>query len=336
MNGTKWLASIAVLILMTVACKRQAPPPPQPRKKVVQRKAPVKTELPRGITPLPQEVVIHPKSFKMGSDDTQNVGANTEAPVHDVVLKYVYAMWSKEISQDEFREMMGYNPSYFQQCGKDCPVENVNWHEAAFYCNRLSQKHGFSSCFRCTGRYRNAICEVSPYFSGKRYYECNGFRLPTEAEWEYAARAGSEGMYYKIPPSKNILVPVLDRIAWYGKNSQVKYKGGFPCSVKQAGQKDVRCGVQKRSIREPNVFGLHDMLGNVSEWVYDRFGSYPGTPQNNPIGSPSGRRVFRGCNWFHQPQECRVSRRFQASPSLRNNLMGFRPVRTLVLVHTHP
>lgn len=334
MNWVQWLIVTGILTTTLLSCKRQAPPPPRPHQPVVKRQIAVKTELPRGIKPFPQEIVIHPKPFTMGSDDSQGLGAKEESPAHEVVLRYVYAMWRKEITQDEFREMMGYNPSYFKACGKDCPVESVNWHEAAFYCNRLSQKYGLSSCFRCTGQYRHAICEVNPYFAGKRYYECNGFRLPTEAEWEYAVRAGSKGIYYQVPTSSDILVPVVDRVAWYGKNSHITYKGGFSCSIQQADKKEARCGAKPTGQREPNAWGLHDMLGNVSEWVYDRFGLYTGSKQTDPVGSNEGRRVFRGCNWFHQNPECRMSRRFQASPSLRNNLMGFRTARTLVLSRT--
>ncbi len=274
--------------------------------------------------------MVRPKLFTMGSNEGTAPGSRMEAPAHKVYLQYVFAMWRNETTQKEFKELMGYNPSRFKACGENCPVENVNWHEAAYYTNLLSKKYGLSTCFRCTGKHRNAICEVHPYFQGKRYYQCNGYRLPTEAEWEYAARAGSEGMFYKVPPSKNVLASTVDRIAWYGKTSVVGYAKGFSCSVTTPGTKNAKCGIHPVGQKLANKWELSDMLGNVSEWVYDRYGPYSRRTLKNPVGPISGRRIFRGCNWFHKAQECRISRRFFASPSLRNNLIGLRPVRTLV------
>lgn len=327
----RWFVVAVAVAVLGVGCKRKKAKPP-PRKRIVKRKVVMKAQLPRGVKVRPQEVLIRPKPFTMGSNDGTAPGARMEAPAHKVSLQYVFAMWRQETSQKEFKELMGYNPSRFKKCGETCPVENVNWHEAAYYMNLLSKKYGLSTCFQCTGKHRNAICKAHPYFQGKRYYQCNGYRLATEAEWEYGARAGSTGMYYKVPKSKNVLEATIDRIAWYGKTSRVGYAGGFSCSVKVPGIKDPKCGIHPQGTKLANPWDLHDMLGNVSEWVYDRYGAYSQRSLVNPVGPISGRRIFRGCNWFHKAQECRVTRRFFASPSLRNNLIGFRPVRTLVMV----
>ncbi len=327
MNGLRWFVILGVLSIISTGCKQKKAKPIPPRKRVVKRKGPEKTLLPRGVKVFPQEVMVQVYPFQMGSDDTSLPGSKMEAPRHKVQLNNVFAIWRKEVTQEEFRQMMGYNPSHFSKCGSNCPVERVSWHEAAFYCNRLSQKYNLSRCYRCNNKFRKAICDVDPSFRGKRYYQCNGFRLPTESEWEYAARAGSTGSFYKIPILKGKMVATVNRIAWHGTNSQVSYPKSFRCAE---GSENDRCGTHPVGQKVPNTFGLYDMIGNVSEWVYDRFGKYPSARQTNPIGPKSGPRVFRGCSWFHNQRECRISRRFRSSPSLRNNLVGFRPARTLV------
>ena len=135
---------------------------------------------------------------------------------------------------------MGSNPSHFDECGRSCPVELVTWEDAQEFIGRLNGRSG-----------------------GNRY------RLPTEAEWEYAARAGTTGDRYGN----------LDAIAWYRDNSRYR--------THPVGQK------------APNAWGLHDMLGNVEEWVEDRYGDYPGGAVTDPRGPGSGLyqvyRVYRGC-----------------------------------------
>lgn len=317
-----------IIGIFATSCRRERVVLPPDRPIKVEPREEPKPELPRGVSVRPQEALIKAGTFQMGFDNNDEVHKD-EGPVHEVQLSYVFAIWRNEITQREFRELMGYNPSYFKNCGDQCPVEQVNWHEAAYLCNELSKKHGLTTCFQCNGIKQKAICEAHPSFQGRRYYQCNGYRLPTEAEWEYAARAGSDGNHYRIAPRQDgVFMGIIDQIAWYGLNSQVSYDGGFSC-IKQPLTSKQRCGTQPIGGKVANKWGIYDMLGNVSEWVYDRFGPYANKAVD-PTGSDRGRRVLRGCSWFMEPQECRISRRFQSSPSLRNNLIGFRPVRTLV------
>ena len=164
---------------------------------------------------------------------------------------------------------MGSNPSYFDACGR-CPVEEVSWHDAQDFISRLNAGEG-----------------------GEVY------RLPTEAEWEYAARAGTTGDRYGN----------LDGIAWYGDNS-----GRQPHPV---------------GGKAPNAWGLYDMLGNVVEWVGDWHGDYPGSSVTDPRGPGSGSsRVLRGGCWFGNARHSRVSNRNLSAPGVHYDFLGFRLVRT--------
>ena len=150
-------------------------------------------------------------------------------------------------------------------------MEKVSWDDVQEFVRRLNGQEG-------TGRYR----------------------LPTGAEWEYAARAGTSGDRYAAN---------LDAIAWYGKNSGDR--------THPVGQK------------APNAFGLHDMLGNVWEWVRDWYGRYPGGSVTDPRGPGSGSyRVFRGGGWVHVARGCRLAARVNGGPGERSSILGFRLLRT--------
>ena len=129
---------------------------------------------------------------------------------------------------------------------------------------------------------------------------CKGYRLPTEAEWEYAARAGTTGARYGE----------LDKIAWYKSNS---------------GSKTHAVGG-----KQPNKWGLHDMLGNVYEWTWDWYGPYSAGSQQDPVGPASGsHRVCRGCSWYRAARGCRAAGRSSYAPSRRLHSLGFRPARSV-------
>ena len=165
---------------------------------------------------------------------------------------------------------MGSNPSGFPECGLDCPVERVSWEDAQEFIRRLNAMDGATT-----------------------------YRLPTEAEWEYAARAGTTGDRYGN----------LDAIAWCGENS-----GGRTHPV---------------GGKVPNAWGLHDMLGNVWEWVEDWYGDYPGGTVTDPRGPGSGSyRVLRGGGWHFSASYCRSSRRNNGPPGIRDYGLGFRLLRT--------
>ena len=204
--------------------------------------------------------------FRMGS--TSSVAAGAERPVTQVRISRGYWLGKYEVTQAEWQGVMGTNPSEFSGCGQ-CPVENVSWNDAQEFIQLANAATG-----------------------GNRY------RLPTEAEWEYAARAGTTGDRYGN----------LDAIAWYVENSGDR--------THPVGQK------------APNAWGLHDMLGNVWEWVEDWGDDYPGGVVTDPRGPVSGSvRVFRGGGFARDASDCRSSYRSGAGPRY-DLFLGFRLLRT--------
>ncbi len=172
-------------------------------------------------------------------------------------------------------------------------MNNVSWYDAAEYANALSTSEGLDACFTCSG----GTCDTAG-----DPYTCNGYRLPTEAEWEYAARAGTDLLY----AGSN----TLDDVGWYSGNS-----GYNPHPVAQL---------------DPNAWGLYDMSGNAWEWVWDRYGSYSSSSVSDPTGSQSGSyRVYRGGGWLGAPGNARVAYRNYYYPSDRHNSLGFRLTRTV-------
>ena len=210
-------------------------------------------------------VVIPAGRFRMGSANVDE----DERPFHLVTLSRGFELGKYEVTQGQWETVMGSNPSYFKKCGKDCPVEQVSWHDAQKFLEKLNNRR-----------------------DGYRY------RLPTEAEWEYAARAGTTGDY----------AGNLDEMAWYGGNS-----GGV---THQAGQ--------KRS----NAWGLYDMHGNVWEWCQDWFGQYPSGSVVDPTGPATGEdRVYRGGSWISRARFCRSAIRYGGGPGRRDYDMGCRLAR---------
>ena len=212
-------------------------------------------------------------TFSMGATSEQGSDAyNDEKPVHTVTLDGFY-MGETEITQAQWRAVMGTNPSSFNK-GDNYPVENVSWDEAVQFCEKLSQKTG-----------RNYV-------------------LPTEAQWEYAARGGKYSKGTKYAGSNTI-----NEVAWYTGNSN---NTTHPVAQK-----------------EPNELGLYDMSGNVDEWCLDRYGSYSSSDATNPTGpgpSAGSARVERGGNWLEGARYCRVSYRYNYSPGYRGSYLGFRVV----------
>ena len=245
-------------------------------------------------------VFIQAGSFRMGS---QNGKAN-ERPVHQVTISHAFLLKENEVTQGEWRILMGNNPSAFSDCGDECPVENVTWWDSLAYSNALSRSEGFEECYElsdCKNQKPGEKMDCTDVkFIG---LNCKGYRLPTEAEWEYAARAGTTGKYY----SKN-----LDSIAWYYDNSDLK--------THRVGQK------------KPNSWGLYDMLGNVWEWTWDsmEYGAvdfYPSRPQTDPMGPKyGGERILRGGSYQNTST---TSARHMNVPHDYNHYIGFRLARTL-------
>ena len=217
-------------------------------------------------------VYVEGGTFNMGATEEQKADAEEdESPVHEVKLDDYY-IGETVVTQELWKAVMKRNPSLFQD-SDNLPVERVSWDDAIEFIKKLNDKT-------------------------KRT-----FRLPTEAEWEYAARGGKEGKDkgYKYSGSNYI-----DRVAWYRKNSEFET---HPVKSK--------C---------PNELGVYDMSGNVMEWCHDGYGKYSSDAQDNPQGSNSENRVFRGGSWIFEPERCRVSYRNYDKYTFRCYYLGFRLV----------
>lgn len=215
-------------------------------------------------------VYVSGGTFTMGGTSEQGNDAYTdEKPTHNVTLSSYY-ICKYEVTQALWRAVMGSNPSKFK--GDNLPVEYVSWNDCQTFINRLNSY---------TGR---------------------NFRLPTEAEWEFAARGGNYSRHYKYSGSNYI-----SDVAWYDGNSDNRT---HPVGTKQA-----------------NELGLYDMSGNVWEWCSDWYGSYSSYSQSDPIGANSGSyRVIRGGSWNDSARYCRSSFRINNSPGYSRYSLGLRLV----------
>ena len=215
-------------------------------------------------------------NFTMGCSNQYNQGecGKDESPQREITLTDFY-IGKYEVTQKEWFDIMGYNPSEFKGC-EDCPVEKVSWTEIQEFISRLNAKTG------------------------------NQYRLPTEAEWEYAARGGSKSQDFKFSGSNTI-----EDVAWYKGNSGSK--------------------TQPVGKKSPNELGLYDMSGNVFEWCQDWYTNYSLIPNSdNPVGPSTGlSRVRRGGSWFQNPVGCRVTDRDFYAPNTKFYDFGFRLARNL-------
>lgn len=212
-------------------------------------------------------VLIGSGTFMMGSPSSET-GRETDEAQHQVTLTKDYWIGRYEVTQRQWVEIMGENPSHFKAAGLEAPVEQVGWSDCQAFLRELNAR-----------------------VSG------GGFRLPTEAEWEYACRAGTTGAY----------AGDLDAMAWHEQNS-----GAITHGVGQ---------------RRPNAWGLYDLHGNVWEWCADWFGRYPAGAAIDPAGSKSGMyRVIRGGSWISSARDCRSAERNGRLPANRNDDIGCRLV----------
>ncbi len=240
------------------------------------------------------------------------------------------------------------NPSYFSSCGDECPVETVNWWESLAYCNALSRAENLDECYELTGCGTKKPGEdmectgVTVTATDGNLLLCEGYRLPTEAEWEYAARAGSTTAFYNGPitnPARSPLEENLDKIGWYGGNSTATYAGAYDCSGWFDGAD--KCGPQPVGRKDANAWGLRDMSGNVYEWAWDwykvdyyqdRVTALAGGADVDPLGHSSGSgRVQRGGSWNIGALYCRSAFRVRDVPGNRgNSYLGLRPARSAI------
>lgn len=225
-----------------------------------------------------------------------DLNCQDDEAIHQVELTNYFHIMRIEVTQEMFEGVMGYQPSYFAGC-PDCPVEQVTWHEAALFANKLSAAEGLSSCYTC---YYNSAQSINCW-GVENIYTCQGYRLPTEAEWEYAARCEDDSLYAGSDD--------IDEVAWYVENS-----GG-----------ETHPGEKK----EPNACGLYDMSGNVWEWVQDWYDNYPEDTTIDYMngGGDGNYRVIRGGSYGNSSSITRIANRFWSVPDARYSRIGFRLVR---------
>ncbi len=229
-------------------------------------------------------VYIPAGEYLRGSPENEPGRTERESPQHRVRISKGFWIGETEVTQGLWQAVMGNNPSHFKACGSDCPVERVSWHDSQEFIKRL-----------------NGLV------SG------GGFRLPTEGEWEYAARAGTTGPFH----TGNCL-----------STSQANYDGDYPLEGCPEGQ--YRRTTVPVSSFAANAWGLYDMHGNVWEWVQDWYGSYPSGLVTDPTGPSSGAyRVFRGGSWNDDARDCRSADRGRvAALGFRLDGLGLRLART--------
>ena len=267
-------------------------------------------------------VRVEPGTFAMGSPEDE-VGRLREEVEHRVTITRPFAIQLHEVTQEQWVALMYSQPDNFADCGASCPMMDLSWLDAIRYANRLSLGHDACYVIGNGGR--------GPDVEWPEGLDCNGYRLPTEAEWEYASRAGATGAFQNgdlVNPGRELLDPHLSIVGWYGANSDVEYRSGNDCSSWGEGRD--RCGLQPVGTRRPNNRGMHDVSGNVAEWVWDRYGLYGAAEVVDPLGSDAGnQRVVRGGSWRDTAESCRLAARDRSSVGAERSSIGFRLARTL-------
>ncbi|WP_367391746.1 SUMF1/EgtB/PvdO family nonheme iron enzyme [Lewinella sp. LCG006] len=249
--------------------------------------------------PRPRMELISGGGFQMGSSEK---GAyNDELPAHEVIVGNFY-LGTREVTfaeYDLFCDLTAHVKPDDEGWGRNQrPVINISWLDAATYCNWLSEQHGYTPVYEIN------LKSGSASLRSEKGRIPNGYRLPTEAEWEYAARGGVMGDKSERYSGSNN----LSEVGWYEANS-----------------KDQTHPVAQL---QPNNAGIYDMSGNVWEWCFDWYGEYPSTPQRGPIGPDAGsHRIIRGGAWLQSADDCRVSTRQYRRPEEKTVYIGFRLAR---------
>jgi len=250
------------------------PPKPKPAQEAPEHETPVTRKMVNGVGM--RFVPIPAGTFLMGRRETE-AGDVDELPQHQVTLSQPFYLQTTPVTQGQWVEVMGENPAFFNEGGVDCPVENVSWEEAQEFISRLNELE-----------------------------RTDEYRLPTEAEWEYACRAGGQERFCFGDQEAD-----LKNYAWYEANS-----GESTHPVARL---------------RPNAWGLYDLHGNVLEWCQDWFGAYPPGPVTDPQGPETGEhRVLRGGSWNSPAEDVRCAYRLRLTPGYRYRHEGLRVARRVV------
>ena len=291
------------------------PEPYQAPVPVVVEAPPEKPDEP--VEPLINMILIPGGNFRMGSERERN-----ERPVHTVTVNS-FLLGKYEVTQGEYFAITGERPGNFRTNRDDegpdgwkkLPVEQVSWYHALVFCNRLSIREGLDPVYRIRGSvFPDRWGEIPEggnrdWNTVEKISDANGYRLPTEAEWEFAARGGNSSRNFNFAGSNN-----SGDVAWFFDNSDMR--------VREVGRKN------------PNELGLYDMSGNVMEWCWDWFGPYTSGAKDNPVGPPINPdpvqvqfRVIRGGSYSGAVVFCRVTYRHHNLPSFIATNLGFRVAR---------
>ena len=285
MNSSAIWCVVLVLAVLTGCCGKgpDTTRPSQEATRAAEKATPAAEETtPAGAKVITNSIgmkltLIPTGEFMMGSPDSGSGASSDEKPQHRVRITKPFYLGATEVMQGQYEKVMGRNPSDFKESGPDAPVEQVSWDDAQEFCQKLSK-----------------LAEEKK--AGRRY------RLPTEAEWEYACRAGSAAKYcYGDDDSR------LGDYAWHMLNANFK--------TQQVGQK------------KPNAWGLYDMHGNVWEWCADWYDVeyYANSPMDDPTGPSTGTsRVHRGGSFSKSAEGCGSAARFESPPDSRRLVLGFR------------
>ena len=271
------------------------------------------------IKPLIDMVTVPSGAFPMGSPKGTSNSLDIERPVHQVEVKE-FLLGKYEVTQGQYFEVTGTRPGNFLTNAENdspdgwmlLPIEMVNWYEALIFCNRLSIKEKLNPVYRISGSVnpddwgdaplnKNAVWDAVDMTAG-----ANGYRLPTEAEWEFAARGGDSAPKTTVYSGSNS----ADSVSWYYDNSKFK--------IHEIGKK------------APNQLDLYDMSGNAMEWCWDWLGNYTADTQSSPTGPLAGQfRIIRGGGWSVSVHYSRIAYRHYNNPYYRGVNLGFRVARSL-------